>query len=122
MHQHVISVEGPLRLWWRVSLLTVLSLGVVSRSALAQIDFTGEWSALYHEDGPIRVGGIGPEVGDWSGLPFNDAGRLHGDTWEASVLSVPEHQCMPHVSTYSFRGPTALRISKVEDPVSGTVV
>ena len=105
----------------RAGVVVLFSLAV-SRPALAQIDLSGEWSALYHEDGPIRVGGIGPEVGDWSGLPLNDAGRLHGDTWAASVLSVPEHQCMPHVATYSFRGPTALRISKVEDPVTGTVV
>jgi hypothetical protein len=95
---------------------------MVSHAAFAQIDLTGEWTPLYHEDGPIRVGGIGPEPGDWSGLPLNDAGRLHGDTWAASVLSVPEHQCMPHVATYSFRGPTALRIAKVEDAVTGNVV
>jgi hypothetical protein len=110
-----------MRLWLRAGFVLLVSL-CVSRSAFAQIDLTGEWSAIYHEDGPIRVGGIGPEPGDWSGLPFNDAGRLHGDTWAASVLSVPEHQCMPHVATYSFRGPTALRISKIEDPVTGAVI
>jgi len=29
---------------------------------------------------------------------------------------------MPHVATYSFRGPTALRITKETDPVFGTVI
>jgi len=105
---------------FRVALVALATM-MLGRPASAQIDLSGEWSTLYHEDGPIRIGGIGPEAGDWSGLPFNDAGRQRGDTWSASMLSVPEHQCMPHVATYSFRGPTALRISKVTDPVSGTV-
>ena len=53
----------------------------------------------------------GPEVGDYSGLPINDAMRLRADSWQASLLTLPEHQCKPHPSTYGFRGVGNLRIS-----------
>ena len=78
------------------------------------IDLTGEWGQRVHEDQPER--GPGPELGDYLGLPINDAARLHGDTWDASLLTLPEHQCMPHPSTYALRGPQNLRIWKEVDP------
>ena len=78
------------------------------------IDLTGEWGQRVHEDQPER--GPGPELGDYLGLPNNDAARLHGDTWDASLLTLPEHQCMPHPSTYALRGPQNLRIWKEVDP------
>jgi glyoxylase-like metal-dependent hydrolase (beta-lactamase superfamily II) len=81
--------------------------------ALAQIDPTGEWSPRYHEDQPERR--PGPEIGDYLGLPINNAARLRGDAWDASLLTVPEHQCKPHPSDYSPRGPAELRIAKVID-------
>ena len=77
------------------------------------IDLTGEWAGRVHEDQPER--GPGPELGDYLGLPINDAARLHGDTWDASLLTLPEHQCMPHPSPYALRGPQNLRIWKEVD-------
>ena len=50
-----------------------------------------------------------------SGLPINNAARLRGDAWDASLLTVPEHQCKPHPSDYSPRGPANLRITKEID-------
>jgi len=81
--------------------------------AFAQIDLVGEWAPQFHEDQPERVGG--PNVGDYSGLPINEAARFMADAWEASILSVPEHQCKPHPADYSPRGPANLRISKEVD-------
>ena len=74
----------------------------------AQIDFNGVWAPIFHEDQPERV--PGPDVGDYAGLPINDAARLKADTWDASILTMPEHQCKPHPSTYGFRGVGNLRI------------
>jgi len=81
--------------------------------APAQTDPAGEWSPRYHEDQPERR--PGPEIGDYLGLPITNAARLRGDAWDASLLTVPEHQCKPHPSDYSPRGPAELRISKEID-------
>jgi hypothetical protein len=81
---------------------------VMPGRAYAQIDFSGVWAPIFHEDQPERV--PGPDVGDYAGLPINDAARLKADTWDASILTLPEHQCKPHPSTYGFRGVGNLRI------------
>ena len=85
-------------------------------AAQAQVDFSGEWSARYHEDYEHRI--PGPTVGDYTGLPINDAARLKADSWDASILSLREHQAKPHPSTYSLRGPANIRIRKEIDPVT----
>src|SRR5262245_20433430 len=95
----------------------VLTLVVVAaRPAFAQRDIAGEWAALYHEDQPHRI--PGPELGDYTGLPINDAGRLKADSWDASILTLREHQAKPHPSTYSLRGPANIRIRRELDPVT----
>jgi hypothetical protein len=66
--------------------------------AVAQVDFAGEWQVLMHEDQPERA--AGPEIGNYVGLPINSAARLRGETWNASLLTVPEHQCIPHPANY----------------------
>ena len=85
-----------------------VALLVMPGRAYAQIDFSGVWAPIFHEDQPERV--PGPDVGDYAGLPINDAARLKADTWDASILTLPEHQCKPHPSTYGFRGVGNLRI------------
>jgi hypothetical protein len=84
--------------------------------ALGQVDFSGEWAPRFHEDQPERV--PGPELGDYLGIPLNEAGRLRADTWAASVQTLPEWQCRPHSADYIWRGPSQLRITKEVDPVS----
>ncbi len=88
--------------------------------ALAQIDFVGEWAPRFHEDQPERI--PGPELGDYLGIPVNDALRLRADSWDADLVSMPERQCNPHPATYSFRGPANLRVSKEADPVTQDIV
>ncbi len=84
--------------------------------AFAQVDFSGEWAPRFHEDQPERV--PGPELGDYLGIPINDANRMRADTWSASVQTLPEWQCRPHSADYIWRGPSNLRIWKEVDPVS----
>lgn len=98
-------------------LLTVLSVSV---PAFAQIDLTGEWGPRFHEDQPERI--PGPDIGDYLGLPINDAARLRGDSWDASLLTLPEHQCKPHPADYGPRGPANLRIWKEIDTATQQVV
>jgi hypothetical protein len=106
------------------ALLTATMLA--SRTASAQpaaprgIDLSGEWAPRFHEDQPERI--PGPEIGDYLGLPINAAARLHADSWDASLLTLPEHQCKPHPADYSPRGPANLRIWKEIDTASQQVV
>ena len=93
-----------------------LALSFVALPAFAQVDLSGEWSGRYHEDQEHRI--PGPELGDYLGLPINDAARLKADSWDASILSLREHQAKPHPSTYSLRGPANIRITKIFDPVT----
>jgi glyoxylase-like metal-dependent hydrolase (beta-lactamase superfamily II) len=97
-----------------------LVLCFIASPAFAQVDLSGQWSARYHEDQEHRI--PGPELGDYLGLPINDAGRLKADSWDASILSLREHQAKPHPSTYSLRGPANIRITKVFDPVTQETV
>ena len=57
--------------------------------AFAQVDFSGEWAPLYHENGPERL--PGPELGDYTELPINDAARLRADSWDADRISREAH-------------------------------
>lgn len=78
-------------------------------SASAQTDLVGIWAPIFHEDQVERI--PGPDVGDYAGLPLSEAGRLRAQAWDASLLTLPEHQCKPHPSTYGFRGVGNLRIT-----------
>ncbi len=75
-----------------------LLLTMLSGVAPGQVDLSGEWRGLRHEDQPER--GPGPEIGDFTGLPLNAAGIQRGLSWDASLLTVPEHQCSPHPANY----------------------
>src|SRR5687768_2988230 len=87
-----------------------------ARPASAQIDLSGIWAPVMHEDAVERV--AGPDIGDFLGLPINEAGRMRGETWDASILTMEEHTCKPHPSTYGPRGVGNMRITYNYDPGS----
>ena len=103
-----------------LAFLFLSSIALWSTPAFAQMDLAGEWAPQFHEDQPERL--AGPDIGDYAGLPINDAARMAADAWNADILSVPEHQCKPHPSDYSPRGPAQLQIWKEVDPVSRQVI
>ena len=78
------------------------------------------WAQRFHEELPER--GAGPEIGDYAGLPVNDAARLRADSWDAAKWTIPERQCEPHPADYAPRGPASLRIGSTVDPISQDVV
>jgi len=86
----------------------------------AQIDLTGTWTPRYHEDYQDRI--PGPDLGDYLGLPINDAARLTALSWSASRLTMPEHQCRVHISPYIYRGPLTFRSWEEKDPLTQQVV
>lgn len=89
-------------------------------AGFGQAAVLGYWDPIFHEDFDERI--PGPPIGDYLGLPINEAARLRALAWDASLLSVPEHQCKPHPSTYGFRGVGNLRIWETRDPDSQSLV
>ena len=99
-----------------IGAIAILLVMIAPSPVHAQRDISGNWAGLYHEDQPHRI--PGPELGDYTGIPLNDAGRLKADSWDASILTLREHQAKPHPSTYSLRGPANIRITRQLDPVT----
>jgi hypothetical protein len=106
------TAKGVRLAWMLVVFVTVMS----ARPALAQMDFSGEWGPVRNQDNTEN-----PLVGDWVGIPLNEAGLARSEAWDASIQSLPEWQCRPHGWAYIYRGPTALRIWRDIDPVSREV-
>src|SRR5258708_12572832 len=97
------------------SALILLVAAMGPFSSFAQIDLSGYWHSPMQEDQPERGGG--PQSGEYVGLPLNDAARMRADSWSASLLTVPERQCIPHPADY---GPSFsnLQMWKDMDPVT----
>lgn len=87
--------------------------------AQAEKNLSGVWSGTYAEDWPDRF--PGPELGDYAGLPLNDADRLRAQSWSASLIALPEYQCRVHPADYanSFAD---IRIWEERDPVSEALI
>jgi hypothetical protein len=102
--EEAMTRKNARRLFLAIGLLAAGATG-----AVAQTDFSGTWAPIFHEDQVERI--PGPDVGDYAGLPINEALRMKADSWDASLLTMPEHQCKPHPSIYGFRGVGNLRIT-----------
>jgi hypothetical protein len=97
--------------------VVMAALTPVAPVAAQEIDFTGSWVPIYHEDGPERI--PGPELGDYTGMPINDAARLRGDSYDADRISaVMEYQCRQHGSDYGMRALANMRIDADIDPLT----
>jgi hypothetical protein len=103
-----------------VAVLLLLS-ALAAVPASAQMALSGNWIPYRtHEDAQDR--GPGPDLGDYSGLPINDAARLFAESWDASRLTLQEHQCRVHVAPYIYHGPLKLRIWEDKDPMTQQVI
>jgi glyoxylase-like metal-dependent hydrolase (beta-lactamase superfamily II) len=102
----------------------ILIAGIVllaMRPAPGQVLLSGVWTSLRaFEDEQER--GPGPDLGDYLGIPINDAGRLRADSWDASRLTLQEHQCRVHIVPYIYRGPHNLRIWEEKDSETQQIV
>ena len=97
------------------ALLVLIGTMLTADRAWAQIDLTGEWAVRLHEDvlhrNDVLPGGLA--VGDYTGLPINDAARRKADSWDASILSARERQTIPGPSVYGRAA--SVRIAKIVD-------
>jgi hypothetical protein len=93
---------------------------LLSGPAFAQLDFSGQWAVRYHEDFEERS--PGGELGDYTGLPLNDAARLRADSWDAGLYGLDEWQCRPHSSMYMWRSVHPFRVWKDVEPITGETI
>lgn len=99
----------------------VLGTILLAPPASAQVILAGNWTSIRaHEDQLDR--GPGPDLGDYTGIPINDAARLFADSWDASRLTLQEHQCRVHIAPYIYHGPLNLRIWEEKDPETQEVI
>ena len=75
-------------------------------------DFAGEWVVYDEEE---------RELGNFTGIPHTEAGRMRAETHDASEWSIPEFQCRPHPLITQWRASGAIRITKDADPVNRAV-
>ena len=80
-----ITIHGKTNHVWFLMLFLML---IPSRPARAQLDLTGEWSPRVYNDHM--------DVGDYTGIPLNEAGRLRAESWHPEQLDLPENLCRPH--------------------------
>jgi hypothetical protein len=84
-------------------------------------DLAGQWASRNNEDAVYR--GAGGFLGDYTGLPINDAARQMAESWDANVLSQPERSTQAHPAQYSMRGEGPnMRINEIRDPVTDQLV
>jgi hypothetical protein len=107
------------------AILALLPVGLTAQtagsfSAVPGLDLSGNWAPILNEDFPERI--PGPELVNYAGLPVNDAARQFALSWDASRLTLPEHQCQAHVAPYIYRGPLNLRIWEEKDAQSQRLV
>jgi hypothetical protein len=102
----------------RVVLLSAMTL--IAGSACAQGLLSGDWSAIHDEDFLERI--PGPDLADYLGLPINASARLFAESWNASRLTLKEHQCRVYIAPYIYHGPLHLRIWEEKDPETQQVI
>jgi hypothetical protein len=103
-----------------ISAVLILTAVLIAGRADAQSDLSGEWAIRLHSDQVKRF--EGPRLGDYTGLPINDAARLRADSWDAKIHNVHEHQNADYSSILDVWNPSNLRISKIVDDVTQQVI
>jgi hypothetical protein len=102
------------------ALAATAALSLAPGAASAAIDLSGQYNATPHEDGLER--GAGPDAGDYAGVPINAQARLRANTWNASLITMPERQCIPHPSPYQNRSVGFLRMWQLRDDATQQIL
>ena len=102
----------------RICLLTLFLLSSIP--TFAEVDLTGNWVARQHQDWQER--GPGPEPVDYLGLPINEEARAKALLYTASMIAMPERQCLYYTPAYVVLGPQSIRMWAENDPVSGKTI
>src|SRR5690242_6917775 len=112
--EQMTFAEMNLKMKFAVFLLLFFAL-LPARSLWAQVDITGEWSPRIYNDGR--------DVGDYTGIPLNEAGRMRAESFHPEQFDLPENICRPHAFDIGLRvAPAQLYISTELDSATQQVV
>ena len=98
----------------------LLAWVMMATPAMAQVDLSGSWAGVFHEDQQEATNG--PDLGDFLGLPINDDARGRGLSYTTSLLSEPERQCLYYPSFYMFESPFQIGMWPESDPTTGAII
>lgn len=92
MHMKIINIKlFP-------SFILFLLVVFPSRSVQAQVDLVGEWSprqALQNTNGM--------DIGDYTGIPINEAARFRAESYSPDQVDLPENECRPIPADMGYR-------------------
>jgi len=94
--------------------LLVLTFLIPIGDARAQVDLSGMWS-------PVGYRPDSPDMGDYTGFPLSQAGRLRAESWAANIFDVAENVCRPYPLEDPF-GPAQLRLWAEVDKTTQQIV
>lgn len=95
----------------------ILLIALLSIPLYAQLDLSGSWQPAPNEDATTD-----PNLGDYLGLPINDAARQWALSWAPDRLGAQEHQCQVHTAAYILGGPHRLRLWEERDPQTQNII
>jgi len=90
---------------------------LLAQDRMVPPDIAAEWRLDTNE----RDTSSQAPLGDYTGIPFNEAGRLRSETTPESIWGTPEYQCRPHSAPHQWRGLGGARILKEQDPFTRDV-
>jgi glyoxylase-like metal-dependent hydrolase (beta-lactamase superfamily II) len=113
------TVDRARVLWLMLVVVLLTAAPAVAQPGRPQIppDLAGEWRLENNEEDTTAQ----PPLGNYLGIPFNDAGRQRSDTTAESLWGTPEYQCRPHSAPHQWRGLGGARILKEQDPLTRNV-
>ncbi len=91
-----------------IASVVACALTVAAAPALAQIELTGSYSSVMHEDYIER--GPGSDLGDYTGMPLSDEGRAKALLYTSNLPSTIERQCLAQSPWVGLYRPLGLRI------------
>jgi len=116
----VVKSTGLVFLLLSVFVIVVPVSGQTPGPPISGIDISGSWFPGRHQD--ATLGTAAGAMVDWGGIPINDAARLYGLSWNASRITVRQHQCAGYVPPYFYYAPGNYRFWEERDPVTQRLI
>ncbi|MGA1742164.1 MAG: hypothetical protein ACO4AC_08385 [Pseudohongiellaceae bacterium] len=85
-----------------------------------EADLQGYWYNPLYEDNRDR--GEGPYIGDYLGLPLNEAAIQAAEAWDPTILSLEERQCNDYSADYAAHSIGSQAIWKEVDPFTNETI
>ncbi len=85
-----------------------------------EADLQGYWYNPLYEDNRDR--GEGPYIGDYLGLPLNEAAIQAAEAWDPTILSLEERQCNDYAADYAAHSIGNQAIWKEVDPFTNETI